>query len=316
MNRTINIKSFAALAAVIMAAAAMAAFLPSDDADADAETYDTDLGQKWSMRIQFVFSGKDAQSIEWDFGDGSEHSTEWNPLHEYAKTGAYYGKQTVTNPLGTDDMTFRIEVMGYPTVAFDSNGGTAVETIKCTSFGQIVSAPKAPTKEGAEFAGWYADKGLTQAVDWSQGVKKAVTYYAKWTGETPAEPEGHSVQILAADGSVIATYTVGDGSKLSEAQIAKDLGKDGKVLSGVYTDKDLKDKFDFGTAVTGDLTLYAGYTDVTHPEDSSDWAVIGLFFAGIAAIIAFAFVRHPACIIAGIAMIAVAALIHMGVISW
>ncbi|MCH3978007.1 MAG: InlB B-repeat-containing protein [Candidatus Methanomethylophilus sp.] len=316
MNTLTKSKSIAALSAVIMAAAAFAALIPASEADAEDPAYDTDLGQKWSMRIQFVFSGKDAQSIEWDFGDGTEHSTEWNPLHEYAKTGVYYGKQTVTNPLGTDEMTFRIEVMGYPTVAFDSNGGTAVETIKCTSFGQIVSAPKAPTKEGAEFAGWYADKGLTQAVDWSQGVKKAVTYYAKWTGETPAEPEGHSVQILAADGSVIAAYTVGDGSKLSEAQVAKDLAKDGKVFSGIYTDKDLKDKYDFSSAVTADLTLYAGYTDVAHPSDASDWAVIGLFFAGIAAIIAFAFVRHPACIIAGIAMIAVAALIHMGVFSW
>ncbi|KUE73527.1 hypothetical protein AUQ37_08575 [Candidatus Methanomethylophilus sp. 1R26] len=205
MNRTINIKSFAALAAVIMAAAAMAAFLPSDDADADAETYDTDLGQKWSMRIQFVFSGKDAQSIEWDFGDGTEHSTEWNPLHEYAKTGTYYGKQTVKNPLGTDEMTFRIEVMGYPTIAFDSNGGSAVETIKCTSFGQIVSAPEAPTKEGAEFAGWYADKALTQAVDWSQGVKKAVTYYAKWTSGETSEAGSHTVTVMDRDGNVLKT---------------------------------------------------------------------------------------------------------------
>lgn len=316
MNRTAtNKKSIAALAAVIMAAAAIAALIPASEADAEDPAYDTDLGQKWSMKIQFVFSGKDAQSIEWDFGDGTEHSTEWNPLHEYAKTGVYYGKQTVKNPLGTDEMTFRIEVMGYPTVAFDSNGGTAVGTIKCTSFGQIVSAPEAPTKEGAEFAGWYADKALTQAVDWSQGVKKAVTYYAKWTGETP-EAGSHTVTVMGSDGSVLRTYTIEDGSKLSETQVAKDLAGDGKVLSGIYSDRDLKEKWDFGTAVTADLTLYAGYTDVTHPSDASDWAVIGLFIAGIIALLSVAFIRHPAVIIAGIAMIAAAALVHFGVISW
>ena len=104
------------------------------------------------------------------------------------------------------------------------------------------------------------------------------------------------------------------GSRSSSGRDAHDAAHQGGPRGG--RDRDLKEKWDFGTAVTADLTLYAGYTDVTHPSDASDWAVIGLFIAGIIAAVSFAVIRHPAVIIAGIAMIALAALVHFGVIAW
>lgn len=323
MRTTTQKKNIAALAAFIMAAAAIVALPPAWDSDADTEapSYDQDLGQKWSMRIQFVFTGKDAEAIEWDFGDGSEKSTDWHPLHEYAKTGAYFVKQTVSNSYDPDgdgvgstvSKTFKVEVMGYPYIEFDSNGGSAVETIRCKSFGEVVNAPAAPLKEGYIFAGWCSDEGLTQAVDWSLSLKAGTTYYAKWTAPAAVE---HTVKILSSDGAELKSYVIKDGEKLSEARVAKDLAKDGKVLSGVFTGKDLKDRYDFGQAVTGDLTLYASCTDVTHPDDSKDWAVIAVFIIGIVALLAFVYFRHPACIIVGIAAIALACLVHFGVIPW
>lgn len=49
-------------------------------------------------------------SWDWDFGDGSEHSTEQNPVHSYASYGNYTVVLTVTNLFGTDDITTVISV--------------------------------------------------------------------------------------------------------------------------------------------------------------------------------------------------------------
>ena len=44
-------------------------------------------------------------SWDWDFGDGSPHSTEQNPLHVYATRGPYTVVLTATNAGGSDDDT-------------------------------------------------------------------------------------------------------------------------------------------------------------------------------------------------------------------
>ena len=66
------------------------------------------------------------------------------------------------------------------TVKFDSAGGSAVqsETVKKNA---LVSEPKAPTREGYEFAGWYTDVKLTEKYDFSKKVTSSFTLYAAWT---------------------------------------------------------------------------------------------------------------------------------------
>lgn len=194
----------AAMALVfLVAASALVCALP--DASADGETYDIDLEQKYSMKVQFVFSGSSAGSISWNFGDG-ETSTEWNPLHEYAATGIYYGSQTVTNDYNggsSDTMTFKIEVMGYPTITFVSNGGSSVSTVEQTAFNVVAAQPADPTLEGCTFAGWYTDEDLTNAMDWTSGIKKDITLYAAWDGEIP-DPTPTPTPEPAKDDTVFA----------------------------------------------------------------------------------------------------------------
>ena len=85
---------------IIMAATAIAvislvlAVLPTDPAYAENQEYDVDYGSFYSYTLQFVFDGRNAETIEWDFGDGSPVSTEWNPSHTYAEKGTYYVTQT------------------------------------------------------------------------------------------------------------------------------------------------------------------------------------------------------------------------------
>lgn len=66
-------------------------------------------------------------------------------------------------------------------VSFDSNAGSSVASQTITN-GQSAVAPTNPTLEGYSFQGWYTDKGLTTAYDFSTAVTSDITLYAKWVG--------------------------------------------------------------------------------------------------------------------------------------
>ncbi len=53
-------------------------------------------------KVTFSSTAQNATSLSWDFGDGSAASTEANPVHTYAATGAYTVKLTATGEGGTD----------------------------------------------------------------------------------------------------------------------------------------------------------------------------------------------------------------------
>jgi len=66
------------------------------------------------------------------------------------------------------------------TITFDSNGGTSVSAISDNG-GVRISEPTAPTKDGYDFAGWYADSALTESYTFSFMPYESIILYAKWT---------------------------------------------------------------------------------------------------------------------------------------
>ena len=91
----------------------------------------------------------------------------------------------------TFEITFRVFVnLGsvggddtrYFNIQFESNGGSYV-SIQNVEEGMKVKEPKAPTKEGYEFAGWFADKKLTKEYNFSKKVTEGFTLYAAWEEE-------------------------------------------------------------------------------------------------------------------------------------
>lgn len=68
------------------------------------------------------------------------------------------------------------------TIAFDSNGGSAVQMLRLLA-GTALSGkmPAAPTRFGYTFAGWYTDKDLKTAFNATTMPKGNTTLYAKWT---------------------------------------------------------------------------------------------------------------------------------------
>ena len=79
------------------------------------------------------------------------------------------------------------------TVTFNSNGGSAVKA-QSVSSGARASKPANPTKAGYAFKGWYSDKSLTKAYDFTSAVKSNLTLHAKWTAES------QSYAVLYKDG--------------------------------------------------------------------------------------------------------------------
>ena len=76
------------------------------------------------------------------------------------------------------------------TIKFESNGGSDVKPVSVNK-NAVATEPTAPTKEGFKFEGWYTDKELTIAYDFSLKVTKSFTLYAKWSEnekDTEKEP--------------------------------------------------------------------------------------------------------------------------------
>lgn len=181
--------------------------------DSDATDYDKDLGSFWSYTVQFVFNGEQAQSIEWDFGDETEVSTEWNPKHTFPDKGEYYVQQKVTNSKGTSTETYKVTIMGFPYVTLVYGNGAGDGTIQQTRYNEPMIMPEEPVRDGHSFTGWFTDSGCTIGYDWEQGVTSPITLYAGWEENEIVE---HTVSFDIDGGSVpMESVTVSDGASFT-----------------------------------------------------------------------------------------------------
>ncbi|AWB46455.1 hypothetical protein DCC85_21305 [Paenibacillus sp. CAA11] len=139
------------------------------------------------------------------------------------------------------------------TVSFESSGGSAVASQTLKEGEKAVEPTPAPTRGGYTFGGWYTDSGQTTPYDFSTPVTADLTLYAKWT-----EKE-YSVSFETSGGSAVASQTLKEGEKAVEPTPAPTRG--GYTFGGWYTDSGLTAPYDFNTPVTGNLTLYAKWTE-------------------------------------------------------
>lgn len=102
----------------------------------------------------------------------------------YKFLGWYYHNQEFdfTAPI-LDDMVLVAkyekvkEEKTVATISFDSNGGSSVENITI-SIGELAKMPKAPTREGYTFAGWYLDE---EEFNFMDPIWEDITLVAKWS---------------------------------------------------------------------------------------------------------------------------------------
>lgn len=120
--------------------------------------------------------------------------------------------------------------------------------------GQTVAAPTAPTKEGYTFTGWYTDEACTAAYDFNTPIKEDLTLYAGW--EKNEEPIAKWTVTFMSNGTTYKTLTVENGQSVSKPSNPI---RPGYTFTGWYQDNACTIPYRFGTAVTSDLTIYAGW---------------------------------------------------------
>jgi uncharacterized repeat protein (TIGR02543 family)/prepilin-type N-terminal cleavage/methylation domain-containing protein len=140
----------------------------------------------------------------------------------------------------------------YWTVTFDLQYDDLVLTRLVTKGGKATPPDPAPTRVGYRLKGWYKDAAGTSEYDFDTPVNSKLTLYAKWE-ETPK----YTVTFNSMGGSNVSPQTVKKGETADEPSTPPI--RTGYVFLGWYTvDGDL---YEFNTPVTGDLDLYAYWSE-------------------------------------------------------
>ena len=187
-------------------------------------------------------------------------------------------------PAGVTTLTAQFAVPSY-TVTLNTNGGTINSgNVTGYTYGQGATLPTADdmTYAGHTFKGWYDNKALTgnPVTEISATDTGKKEFYAKWTLNT------YTVTFDSQGGSKVDSQTVSHGGTVTEPTAPT---YEGYTFGGWYTEAGCTTEYDFTTAVTESLTLYAKWKDVTCPTgeitvDKSKWntffnnITFGLFF--------------------------------------
>ncbi|GMO48800.1 MAG: hypothetical protein Ta2G_05080 [Termitinemataceae bacterium] len=97
-----------------------------------------------------------------------------------------HAKFTVTTP--SDNTAWGVDINGKlmtianHTVSFNSCTGSGVDAVT-VPHGSFITEPTAPTRSGADFAGWFIDSGYTTQWNFATDTvdRDGITLYAKWT---------------------------------------------------------------------------------------------------------------------------------------
>jgi uncharacterized repeat protein (TIGR02543 family) len=97
---------------------------------------------------------------------------------------SYADEEKVANLTSADGDTVRLYAQwtahAYISVAFNSNGGSPVDT-QAVATGDMAPRPDNPTRAGYTFVGWCSDAELTVFWNFTRPVTKPMTLYAKWS---------------------------------------------------------------------------------------------------------------------------------------
>ena len=144
------------------------------------------------------------------------------------------------------------------TATFDANGGSEVDELPGIAWGDPITAPPAPVKEGYTFAGWYQDSGCRLAWNFTfDTVISDTTLYAKW--KLIPIPETYTVTFDTKGGSKVEAVT----GILADQIIAKPPAptRPGYDFTDWYKDSGGRMAWGFSKdTIIADTTIYAGWS--------------------------------------------------------
>ena len=141
-------------------------------------------------------------------------------------------------------------------LTFDQNyeGAPAAEVVE-VAYGTSPEdlLPADPERAGYQFEGWFTDKEATDEADFSRAAAKDATYYAKWrqTDVTVIFDENY-------EGGKSSEATVAIGQTVARPSSPE---REGFLFGGWFTDAEGTAEFDFDTALSEGLTLFAKWEE-------------------------------------------------------
>ena len=146
-----------------------------------------------------------------------------------------------------------IEPIETHTVTFMLDEETKYLEVKVKD-GEIVTKPDDPTRDDYEFIGWYTTPAANgSAFDFNTAITKDWTLYAGWKEAAKT----HTVTFMLDEETKYLEVKVKDGETVTKPD---DPVLDNKVFRYWSTDKN-GSAFDFNTAITRSLTLYAVFSE-------------------------------------------------------
>ena len=142
------------------------------------------------------------------------------------------------------------------TITFNTNGGSPVAPIKARKDEYFIM-PKAPTKRGYTFGGWFEDKGLNvRFVDTCMVKRRSFKLYAKWNEALSAETTNqfyHNLRnMLAGHADIAENYEIERNATIPLAKIVND-GIEIKLFLALDPETVLKEySFDIRTVSDGE----------------------------------------------------------------
>lgn len=162
----------------------------------DVDTLDITVeAESWYVNFE-TGEGSEVKAISVPSGEaiGVTVPMPEDPTCEGKVFAGWYTNEDCTVPYTdqeiTEDTILYARWKDAVTVTFDSQGGTAVDSITVGK-GDVVAKPVDPKREDCEFTGWYVDEEYTTEYNFESPVEGDMTLYAGWKeveADDPTDP--------------------------------------------------------------------------------------------------------------------------------
>lgn len=228
------------------------------------------------------FTATPAEGYEFTANGVYANGTQLTALYDEDEESYYFNM-----PFGTSEITFGFGI----SVTFMADGQPVGEPMLVVA-GELIDifdVDDPPAKTGYRFAGWFADEDLTEEFDFDNTpVTEPITLYAKY------EPVSYTITFMDG-GTRYLTATAQYGAKYALPEAPT---KEGYTFGGWFTDAECTQEYDFDTAVTGNVTVYAKWTQAETPAPVDDSGCGGCGSSvGAASVLAGAAVLALACVL-------------------
>jgi uncharacterized repeat protein (TIGR02543 family) len=165
------------------------------------------------------------------------------------------------------------EIVGAKTAAFDSNGGSRIES-QTVFRDQPVKRPANPTKSGFTFEGWYRDnETFLEAWDFAAIPSKDITLYAKWIDEGELPPVEPPAIEIVNDINITVTQPVTGGVPMASVSGASYTG----TVSWAPGDNPFVGGVEYTATITITARQYYSFApELTATVNGNDAAIIDI----------------------------------------